>query len=111
MMQSGAIIVIVGTIIQATAFRGHHAGVQFLFGRVISKCTQTISASRANFPSTSAGIGVGKETATIPSWQAETSRAHNRGLLICIEASMVAIGTAIAYVRFFTQMSISRAED
>lgn len=28
---------------------------------------------------------------------AECSRSHNRGLLICIEASMIATGTAIAY--------------
>ena len=35
-------------------------------------------------------------TSTIPSWVAETSRSHNRGLLVCIEASMIATGTAIA---------------
>jgi hypothetical protein len=36
-------------------------------------------------------------TATIPSWVAETSKAHNRGFLICMEASTVAVGTVIAY--------------
>lgn len=29
--------------------------------------------------------------------QAETSKSHNRGLLVCIEASMIATGTVIAY--------------
>ncbi|KAK4705020.1 hypothetical protein P7C70_g1189, partial [Phenoliferia sp. Uapishka_3] len=43
------------------------------------------------------GIGNGMNTSTIPSWVAETSRSHNRGLLVCIEASMIATGTAIAY--------------
>ncbi|GAA6033151.1 hypothetical protein JCM8097_002970 [Rhodosporidiobolus ruineniae] len=79
MMIMGAIVMIVGVVIQVTAFKGHHAGVQFCVGRVIT------------------GIGNGMNTSTIPSWMAECSRAHNRGLLICIEASMIATGTAIAY--------------
>ena len=44
-------------------------------------------------------------TSTIPSWVAETSRSHNRGLLVCIEASMIATGTAIAYV-FLKMISV-----
>lgn len=43
------------------------------------------------------GVGNGLNTATVPSWQAECSKAHNRGLHICIEASMIATGTVIAY--------------
>ncbi|TRM55231.1 hypothetical protein BD626DRAFT_579016 [Schizophyllum amplum] len=38
------------------------------------------------------GFGNGLNTATIPSWQAECSKSHNRGLHICIEASMIATG-------------------
>ncbi|KAK4689669.1 hypothetical protein P7C73_g435, partial [Tremellales sp. Uapishka_1] len=87
MMLSGAVVMIIGTIIQVTAFgpgdlsgRGNVGGfVQFIIGRVIT------------------GVGNGANTATIPSWVAETSKAHNRGFLICIEASTVAVGTAIAY--------------
>ncbi|GAA5920252.1 hypothetical protein JCM6882_007913 [Rhodosporidiobolus microsporus] len=79
MMILGASVMVVGVIIQVTAFKGHHAGVQFCIGRVIT------------------GIGNGMNTSTIPSWMAECSRAHNRGLLICIEASVIATGTAIAY--------------
>ena len=76
---------IIGTIISVTAFgpgepRGNVGGfVQFIIGRVIT------------------GLGNGANTATIPSWVAESSKAHNRGFLICIEASTVAVGTVIAY--------------
>ncbi|KAL8292075.1 hypothetical protein RQP46_001541 [Phenoliferia psychrophenolica] len=79
MMQWGSFIMVLGTIIQVTAFKGHMAGVQFCVGRVIT------------------GVGNGMNTSTIPTWVAETSRSHNRGLLVCIEASMIATGTAIAY--------------
>ncbi|WVR08726.1 hypothetical protein IAU60_005784 [Kwoniella sp. DSM 27419] len=87
MMLLGAFVMIIGTIISVTAFgpgdtsgRGNVGGfVQFIVGRVIT------------------GLGNGANTATIPSWVAETSKAHNRGFLICMEASTVAVGTVIAY--------------
>ncbi|TIB16633.1 hypothetical protein E3P77_01919 [Wallemia ichthyophaga] len=79
MMFTGAGVMVIGTIIQVTAFRGHHAPEQFCVGRVIT------------------GVGNGLNTSTIPSWQAETSKSHNRGVLVCIEASMIAIGTVISY--------------
>lgn len=79
MMYLGAFVMTVGTIIQVTAFDGHKAPEQFCVGRVIT------------------GIGNGLNTSTIPSWQAETSKSHNRGVLVCIEASMIAIGTVISY--------------
>ncbi|KAL7274814.1 sugar transporter-like protein [Rhizina undulata] len=75
----GASIMILGTIIQITAFRGYWELGQFIIGRVIT------------------GIGNGANTSTIPVWQAEISQSHNRGLLICIEAAMIAMGTLIAY--------------
>lgn len=76
---SGATMVIVGTIIQITAMPGHLAGHQFVIGRIVT------------------GFGNGLNTATVPSWQAECSRANNRGLHICIEAGMIATGTVCAY--------------
>ncbi|WVQ86255.1 hypothetical protein IAT38_008423 [Cryptococcus sp. DSM 104549] len=87
MMFGGAVVMIIGTVISVTAFgpgdtsgRGNVGGfVQFIVGRVIT------------------GLGNGANTATIPSWVAETSKAHNRGFLICMEASTVAVGTVIAY--------------
>ena len=79
MVIAGAAVMIVGVIIQVTSFIGHIPLLQFFFGRVIT------------------GIGNGMNTSTIPTYQAECSKAHNRGLLICIEGGTVAIGTAIAY--------------
>lgn len=75
----GATIMIVGVIIQVTAFPNHIPLLQFFFGRVIT------------------GIGNGMNTSTIPTYQAECSKTSNRGLLICIEGGVIAIGTAIAY--------------
>lgn len=99
----GAVLMIIGTIISTTSFgqqnpvcwcvedpscpfdvtscdSEYHWGFgQFIISRVVS------------------GIGTGMLTATIPSWMAECSKAHNRGFLICIEASTVAVGTMIAY--------------
>lgn len=70
---------IIGVIIQVTAFPGHIPLLQFMFGRTIT------------------GIGNGMNTSTIPTYQAECSKASNRGLLICIEGGVIAIGTLIAY--------------
>ncbi|KAJ6115386.1 Sugar transporter STL1 [Penicillium sp. IBT 16267x] len=79
MVIAGATIMIIGVIIQVTAFVDHIPLLQFMFGRVIT------------------GVGNGMNTSTIPTYQAECSRTSNRGLLICIEGGIIAIGTAIAY--------------
>ncbi|KAJ5667751.1 uncharacterized protein N7477_006321 [Penicillium maclennaniae] len=75
----GATIMIIGVIIQVTAFVGHVPLAQFIIGRIVT------------------GVGNGMNTSTIPTYQAECSRTSNRGLLICIEGGIIAIGTAIAY--------------
>ena len=76
----GATIMIIGVIIQITCVPvGGGATAQLIIGRCIT------------------GIGNGINTSTIPTYQAECSRSHNRGLLICIEGGNVAIGTLIAY--------------
>lgn len=36
-------------------------------------------------------------TSTIPMWQSELSKAHNRGLLVLIEGSLISCGIMIAY--------------
>jgi MFS family permease len=79
MMWIGAVWMIVGTVIAVTAFGPHWGFGQFIISRVVS------------------GVGTGMLTATIPSWVAECSKSHNRGFLICMEASTVAVGTVIAY--------------
>ncbi|CAK7905939.1 high-affinity glucose transporter 1 [[Candida] anglica] len=75
----GGLIMMIGTLIMITSMTGHLPLVQFIVGRVIC------------------GVGNGMNTSTIPSWQAETSKSHNRGAHVCFEASMIAIGTVIAY--------------
>ncbi|GAB7347789.1 hypothetical protein MBLNU459_g5330t1 [Dothideomycetes sp. NU459] len=76
---AGAIIMIVGVIIQVTPVAGHNATAQFIIGRTIT------------------GVGNGMNTSTIPTYQAECSKTTNRGLLICIEGGVIAIGTMVAY--------------
>lgn len=75
----GATVMIIGVLIQVTSFSGHVPLAQFCIGRVVT------------------GVGNGMNTSTIPTYQAECSRSSNRGLLICIEGSTVAIGTLISY--------------
>jgi len=76
---SGGFIMVVGATISVATSRTHWGLGQFVIGRVIS------------------GIGNGIDTATIPVWQSECSRAHNRGLLVCAEGAIIAVGTLIAY--------------
>lgn len=76
---AGAIIMIIGVIIQITPVYGHNQTAQFIIGRTIT------------------GIGNGINTSTIPTYQAECSKTTNRGLLICIEGGVIAIGTMVAY--------------
>ncbi|KAI3403081.2 STL1 [Candida oxycetoniae] len=76
---AGSLIIIIGTVISASAIKPHWQTGQFVVGRVIT------------------GIGNGMNTATIPVWQSEMSRAENRGLLVNLEGAVVAIGTCVAY--------------
>lgn len=75
----GASILIIGAVISTAAFGPHWGLGQFVVGRVIS------------------GIGNGMNTATIPVWQSECSKAHNRGFLVCFEGAVIAVGTFVAY--------------
>ncbi|EMG50230.1 STL1 Sugar transporter STL1 [Candida maltosa Xu316] len=75
----GSIIIIIGAAISTGAVRPHWPLGQFVVGRVIT------------------GIGNGLNTATIPVWQSEMSRAENRGRLVNMEGAFVAVGTFFAY--------------
>merc|ERR1711939_879679 len=76
----GAVVMVIGVIIQLAAVPvGGGATGQFIVGRAIT------------------GVGNGINTSTVPTYQSECSKAHNRGRLICIEGGNVAIGTLIAY--------------
>ncbi|KAL5360595.1 general substrate transporter [Aspergillus floccosus] len=76
---AGALVLIIGAVISTASFGPQWGLGQFVVGRVIS------------------GLGNGMNTATIPVWQSECSSAHNRGLLVCFEGAMIAVGTFIAY--------------
>ncbi|KAK4209694.1 hypothetical protein QBC37DRAFT_391073 [Rhypophila decipiens] len=76
---TGAIIMLLGVIIQVTAMPGATPLAQLIVGRVVM------------------GVGNGINTSTIPTYQAECSKTSNRGLLICIEGGVIAFGTLIAY--------------
>ncbi|PWN34607.1 MFS general substrate transporter, partial [Meira miltonrushii] len=75
----GSVLLTIGTFISIFAFGPHFGLGQFVIGRVIS------------------GLGNGMNTATIPVWQSELSKAHNRGLLVSFEGSVIAVGTFVAY--------------
>lgn len=75
----GAVLMVIGTIISTAAFGEKWGLGQFVVGRVIS------------------GLGNGMNTATIPVWQSEMSKAENRGILVSFEGSVIAVGTFIAY--------------
>ncbi|CAH6723750.1 sugar transporter Stl1p [[Candida] jaroonii] len=76
---AGSIIITIGAIISTLSFKDNWALGQFVVGRVIT------------------GLGNGLNTATVPVWQSEMSRAENRGRLVCLEGAVVAVGTFIAY--------------
>lgn len=70
----GAVIVVVGTILQATA----EVIVHLIVARVFT------------------GVGVGIMTAVVPTWQAEVSQSHNRGAMITIEAVNIIVGFVLS---------------
>jgi hypothetical protein len=57
---------LVGVVIQVTAFKDYKAGEQFIIGRIIT------------------GVGNGMNTATLPTWHAETAKSHNRSVYVCL---------------------------
>ncbi|KFH44265.1 Sugar transporter-like protein [Hapsidospora chrysogenum ATCC 11550] len=71
----GSALMIVGTIMQAAA---HEYGL-FVAGRVVG------------------GIGNGMVTSTIPTWQSECARPHQRGFLITLSGALISGGIMIAY--------------
>ncbi|SSD60915.1 probable Sugar transporter STL1 [Saccharomycodes ludwigii] len=75
----GTFVVIIGVLISVTSYREHWGLGQFVIGRVTT------------------GFGVGFCTSQVPIWQSEMSKPENRGLLVNLEGSTIAVGTMIAY--------------
>ncbi|KAK0652561.1 general substrate transporter [Cercophora newfieldiana] len=75
MIVLGTATMFVGAVLQASAITLPH----FVVGRVIT------------------GIGNGGNTSTIPTWQAETTRAHKRGKMVLIDGALITCGIMISY--------------
>ncbi|KAK7420166.1 hypothetical protein QQZ08_010522 [Neonectria magnoliae] len=71
----GTAIMVVGAILQASAFTLEH----FIIGRIIT------------------GLGNGGNTSTVPMWQSETCSPHKRGKLVLIEGALITCGIFISY--------------
>ena len=71
----GSSIMVVGAILQASAFSLPH----LIVGRLIT------------------GMGNGLNTSTVPTWQSECSKSHRRGQLVMIEGALITGGIMISY--------------
>lgn len=75
MIMLGTSVMLIGAILQASAFTLDH----FIIGRIIT------------------GLGNGGNTSTVPTWQSETSHAHKRGKLVMVEGALITGGIMISY--------------
>ncbi|KAJ5107836.1 Major facilitator superfamily domain general substrate transporter [Penicillium angulare] len=71
----GCMIMATGALLQCTAFHLPH----FIVGRIIT------------------GIGNGMNTSTVPTWQSESSKAHDRGKMVMIEGMLITAGITLSY--------------
>ncbi|EGF98887.1 uncharacterized protein MELLADRAFT_50846 [Melampsora larici-populina 98AG31] len=72
---AGAAVMVIGTILQASAF----GLAQLIVGRIVT------------------GYGNGFITASVPVWQSECSKAHERGKLVMLEGTLITAGIMISY--------------
>ncbi|PGH18867.1 hypothetical protein AJ79_00283 [Helicocarpus griseus UAMH5409] len=71
----GSVIMTIGALLQTCSY---HLP-QFIVGRIIT------------------GWGNGMNTSTVPTWQSETSQAHERGKLVMVEGMLITAGITISY--------------
>lgn len=64
-----------GALLQCTAYQLPH----FIVARIVT------------------GIGNGMNTSTVPTWQSESSHAHDRGKMVMIEGSLITGGICLSY--------------
>jgi MFS family permease len=64
-----------GALLQSTSFQLP----QFIIARIVT------------------GIGNGLNTSTVPTWQSESSHAHDRGKMVMIEGSLITGGICLSY--------------
>lgn len=71
----GSLIMVIGAILQCTAFDL----AQLVVGRLVT------------------GFGNGINTSTVPTWQSECCKSHRRGQMVMIEGAMITCGITISY--------------
>lgn len=71
----GCVTMATGALLQATSF---HLP-QFIIARIVT------------------GIGNGMNTSTVPTWQSESSKAHDRGKMVMIEGMLITAGITLSY--------------
>lgn len=71
----GCIIMTIGAILQCTA----HTLPHFIIGRIVT------------------GWGNGMNTSTVPTWQSETAKSHDRGMLVMTEGMLITGGITLSY--------------
>lgn len=71
----GCVTMATGALLQATAFSLPH----LIIARVIT------------------GVGNGMNTSTVPTWQSESSKAHDRGKMVMIEGMLITGGITLSY--------------
>ncbi|KAF9893534.1 hypothetical protein FE257_010846 [Aspergillus nanangensis] len=71
----GCVTMTTGAILQCTAYSLPH----LIVGRIVT------------------GIGNGMNTSTVPTWQSESSKAHDRGKMVMIEGMLITGGITLSY--------------
>jgi MFS family permease len=71
----GCVIMATGALLQCTAYSLPH----FIVGRIVT------------------GVGNGMNTSTVPTWQSESSKAHDRGKMVMIEGMLITGGITLSY--------------
>lgn len=74
-IMTGCTIMTIGAIIMSSSYQLE----QFIVGRIIT------------------GIGNGINTSTVPTWQSESAKSHDRGKLVMIEGSLITGGICTSY--------------
>ena len=74
-IMTGCSIMTLGAILMSSS---HHLE-QFIIGRIVT------------------GIGNGINTSTVPTWQSETAKSHDRGKLVMIEGALITGGICFSY--------------
>lgn len=71
----GCVTMATGAILQCTAFHLPH----FVVARIVT------------------GVGNGMNTSTVPTWQSESCKAHDRGKMVMIEGMLITGGITLSY--------------